>query len=244
MKSFFNYALLACFVVLFILPDRAMGGEWLGDNCYWSDIQRGGWKAVYYKDKGKWIWEDHSPRVFGPGRNQRVQPKPSDRLLPTTPPQQPSRQTQQQEQNTFQSRGATVVPTKPSPTPAQVQPSIQAPSQPLPPRVYSPPERPASQMHTLVVQHLQIYSGFGQRLRLGVGVQEHSGDGVLVTDVLENSPANIAGLAVGDVILEINRMPINDLIDYSYAVDRSSETMEMKVSNEGQEFMLTIELRY
>jgi S1-C subfamily serine protease len=84
----------------------------------------------------------------------------------------------------------------------------------------------------------------GQRLRLGVGADEHSGEGILVTHVLENSPGHFAGLVAGDVILEINRMPINDLIDYSYAVDRSPETMNVKIYNDGQESLITIDLRY
>ena len=86
MKTFLKYALLACVVVPFVLPDRAMGGEWQwGDNEYLSDIERGVWVAVYYKDKGKWVWRNQY-QTAPDGRNQRVPPKPSDRLLPTTPP--------------------------------------------------------------------------------------------------------------------------------------------------------------
>ena len=142
-------------------------------------------------------------------------------------------------------RGVTVEPApKPSPVLAQVQPPIQTQSQSVPPRVYPQPKRHAPQVQTVVVQQHLLHRGFGQGLRLGVGAKEYSGEGVLVTDVLANSPADIAGLVAGNVILEINRMPINDLTDYSYAVDRSRETMNMKVGHDGQEFMMTIELKY
>ena len=38
-------------------------------------------------------------------------------------------------------------------------------------------------------------------------------DGVLVTEVLENSPAQAAGLQIGDVIHSINTIPITNLND-------------------------------
>jgi len=141
-------------------------------------------------------------------------------------------------------RGIQIEKDQPAPMPGHTQPPVQ--SQPLPsapPQIQPQPQRLVPQTQTIAVHQHQAHRGFGRQLRLGVGAEEHSGAGVLVTHVLENSPGHLAELVAGDVILEINRMPINDLIDYSYAVDRSPETMIMRVANNGQEYTITVELR-
>jgi S1-C subfamily serine protease len=86
--------------------------------------------------------------------------------------------------------------------------------------------------------------GAGQGLRLGVGVVNHPSGGVRVSDVLPNSPGHRAGFEVGDVILEINGLPINGLQDYSNAIDDSSEKMEVQVSNvnDGQVLNVIVDL--
>lgn len=175
-------------------------------------------------------------------RSERAEPADAGREMRTPTQRQAPARVQSQQNNPI-TRGVTVEPTKPSPILGQVQPPIQSPS-PAPQRVQLPSQHFTPQIQTLTLHQYQVHRGFGQRLRLGVGAEEYRGEGVLVTHVLENSPGHISGLVAGDVILEINRMPINDLMDYSYAVDRSSETMSVKVENNGQESMITIELRY
>ena len=70
-----------------------------------------------------------------------------------------------------------------------------------------------------------------QGLRLGIGAVNHPGGGVCVTDVLPDSPGDLADFEVGDVILEINGTPIHNLQDYSKAVDDSPERMDATVVN-------------
>jgi len=234
MKSFIKYAFLSCLVAMFLL-DVAMGqiaSAPLGRD---RQIQN----QSLQRPQLQMTRQSSHPHEDPVGRNQPILAHNQIR------------------QGSFQTRGITVEPTKPSPAPGLARPPIQSQTHvPTPSQVHTPPQRLVpSQVrhpqhltpphtHTVTVHQHVVHRGFGQGLRLGVGVQEHSGEGVLVTVVHPGSPADIAELIAGDVILEINRMPINDFMDYSYAVDRSPRTMNMKVSNDGQEFMLTIELRY
>lgn len=68
--------------------------------------------------------------------------------------------------------------------------------------------------------------------RLGLSVEPVTGDfarqndirvksGVVVTDVLDGSPADDAGVQRGDVIQEVNSAPVKDLSDYNAAIDRA-----------------------
>ena len=216
MKSLIKYALLSCLVSMFLL-DSAMG-------------QMG-------------IPRDARP--LPAGKNQQIR---TPLLRPSPPPPWGNQQIptpSQVRHDSFPTRGITIEPTKPSPITGQVQPPIQSQTHvPAPSPVRHPQHLTPPLTHTVTIHQHVVHRGFGQGLRFGAGVQEHSGEGVLVTVVHPGSPADIAELIAGDVILEINRMPINDFMDYSYAVDRSPRTMNMKVSNDGQEFTLTIELRY
>ena len=75
--------------------------------------------------------------------------------------------------------------------------------------------------------------------RLGISLEPLNGDfarqngihaksGVVVTDVLEGSPADDAGLQRGDVVVEVNSAPVKDLSDYNAAVDRAKSKTPSK----------------
>jgi S1-C subfamily serine protease len=49
--------------------------------------------------------------------------------------------------------------------------------------------------------------------RLGVAVK----NGVVVVDVEPGTPADDAGIVVGDIILEINKQPVKNVSDYEKA---------------------------
>ena len=62
----------------------------------------------------------------------------------------------------------------------------------------------------------------------------------IVSDVLPGSPAERAGIAVGDVILSINGEPVLDLIDYEHLT--ASETLELFVrTSSGREKKISLE---
>ena len=48
------------------------------------------------------------------------------------------------------------------------------------------------------------------------GIKEKQG--VIVTDIVPDSPSDAAGLDKGDIILEINKRPINNIVDYQDAI--------------------------
>ncbi len=62
----------------------------------------------------------------------------------------------------------------------------------------------------------------------------------IVSDVLPGSPAERAGIAVGDVILSINGEPVLDLVDYEHLT--ASETLELFVrTSSGREKKVSLE---
>jgi serine protease Do len=82
--------------------------------------------------------------------------------------------------------------------------------------------------------------------RLGLALQEltpelakqlgvQSDKGVVVTEVKPDSPAAQAGLAPGDVIREVNRMPVQDLRDIERGLARGSDPAQvlLRVEREG-----------
>lgn len=75
---------------------------------------------------------------------------------------------------------------------------------------------------------------FGNNRQIGVGVSSLSkqlgdyfgvadGKGVLINNVIENSPAAKAGLRTGDVIIEIDGKAVNETFDLSRAVNEKKE---------------------
>jgi S1-C subfamily serine protease len=79
-------------------------------------------------------------------------------------------------------------------------------------------------------------------LRAAQGVPD--GEGVLVADVVEDSPAAQAGLAAGDVITRIDRRTIRNPRDVYRSVDffDPGETVEIAVSRDGESRALNVTL--
>jgi membrane-associated protease RseP (regulator of RpoE activity) len=79
-------------------------------------------------------------------------------------------------------------------------------------------------------------------LRAAQGVPD--GEGVLVADVVEDSPAAQAGLAAGDVITRIDRRTIRNPRDVYRSVDffDPGETVEIAVSRDGESRTLNVTL--
>ena len=68
--------------------------------------------------------------------------------------------------------------------------------------------------------------------------------GVIITKVDSKSPAEDAGLEVGDVILEVDNIKINDdkTILYIFHQARTNDTLKLKVQRDNQPFTTTIKL--
>jgi serine protease Do len=58
------------------------------------------------------------------------------------------------------------------------------------------------------------------RLAVQLGVASET-KGVVVSGIADESPADAAGLRRGDIILEVDRIPISSLNDYQQALDRA-----------------------
>ena len=66
-------------------------------------------------------------------------------------------------------------------------------------------------------------------------------DGMVVTDVDQSGPAAEAGINQGDVILEINRKPINSVADVTSALaDSGDRPVLLLISRRGQTIFLTV----
>lgn len=68
--------------------------------------------------------------------------------------------------------------------------------------------------------------------------------GVLITRVRVNTPAERAGLARGDVVLEINRRPIRDLDDYRAVIDQAKpgDTLLFLIYRRGGSMFVPVEI--
>jgi serine protease Do len=74
--------------------------------------------------------------------------------------------------------------------------------------------------------------------RLGL---DSDSEGMVVTDVDQNGPAAEAGINQGDVILEINRKPINSVADVTSALAGSGDRpVLLLISRRGQTIFLTV----
>jgi serine protease Do len=57
------------------------------------------------------------------------------------------------------------------------------------------------------------------RLAMQLGVASET-KGVVVSGITDESPADAAGLRRGDIILEVDRIPISNMDDYQQALER------------------------
>ena len=91
--------------------------------------------------------------------------------------------------------------------------------------------------------------------RLGVGLQELTPElarrlgvkeesGVVVTEVKPESPAAQAGLATGDVIREVNRLPVKGLDDVEKGMTRTAPAKQvlLRVEREGNQRYIVVDL--
>ncbi len=103
--------------------------------------------------------------------------------------------------------------------------------------------------------HKRLYVGDGDRAWLGVSVQDVTGrnirerhlsakEGALVTEVVEDSPAEEAGIREGDVIVRFDDRRIEDSDDLIGAVRRTDtdEKVEIVVDRKGESKTLTATL--
>ncbi|MFN2197317.1 MAG: PDZ domain-containing protein, partial [Anaerolineales bacterium] len=77
-----------------------------------------------------------------------------------------------------------------------------------------------------------------------VDVQYDDQEGILVSAVEPGSPAEIAGLVRGDIILEVNGNPVNNLLDLQsiLAESKAGETVKLTVLHGDETLSLTAEL--
>ncbi|NJL24983.1 MAG: PDZ domain-containing protein, partial [Calothrix sp. SM1_5_4] len=86
--------------------------------------------------------------------------------------------------------------------------------------------------------------GRGMRLYLGT-IPDYSSeikDGVLISGTSKGSPAEVAGLQAGDVIIEMGGMKIKNLNDYVYCLQalKANEKTKMRILRAGKERELQI----
>ena len=71
-----------------------------------------------------------------------------------------------------------------------------------------------------------------------------SRDGVIVAAVFRNGPAHVAGLRVGDIILEIDTVPLRDSVAFLEAIAalKPREAVELSVLRDGRRVTLNVEV--
>ncbi|MBI4011964.1 MAG: DegQ family serine endoprotease [Candidatus Rokubacteria bacterium] len=86
----------------------------------------------------------------------------------------------------------------------------------------------------------------GSRVAARLGVELRQGDkGVVVTDVRPDSPADQAGISEGDVIREVNRMPVERLEDLEKAMSQKAGDgtgVLLRVEREGAERYVVVDI--
>jgi peptidase M28-like protein/PDZ domain-containing protein/PA domain-containing protein len=86
-------------------------------------------------------------------------------------------------------------------------------------------------------------TGGGFRVYLGtVPNYSDQSDGMKLDGVRPGSPAERAGLKAGDLVMKLNKMPIKNVYDYTYALGelRPGEEVEIQVRRDGREVNLKI----
>jgi len=91
-----------------------------------------------------------------------------------------------------------------------------------------------------------VSDGFGQSVTVRCGevetIEYNRDKGVVVTEVKPDSPAAQAGLAPGDVIREVNRMPVQELQDVERGLSRGRDPGQvlLRVEREGSQRYIVI----
>jgi serine protease Do len=69
-------------------------------------------------------------------------------------------------------------------------------------------------------------------------------DGVIITDVSKNSPGEKSGIAMGDIITEINQKNINNENDVLEIINecRSGDVLQMKIFRDNKTFNVNLKL--
>lgn len=92
-------------------------------------------------------------------------------------------------------------------------------------------------------QRMYFYQCPGMGVRFGVAL-EYENDGVVVVEVINNSPAQKAGIKQGDVITEINGKSVETLRDADILIDHSPQYMRVKINSNGSNEYKTIRLTF
>ena len=102
--------------------------------------------------------------------------------------------------------------------------------------------RIASQTHEEPLGLGMRVDDISPRVQRELGIRDKSG--VIVTDIQPNSPADDAGIKVGDIIKEVNRKPVKDKNDYEAILKQTgkSKSVLLLINREGQTFYVAINL--
>jgi serine protease Do len=109
------------------------------------------------------------------------------------------------------------------------------------------------ELHSSVAAAIPSHAGADELAKLGMRVQTltpelasqyelESDHGVVITSVEQGSPASLADLQSGDVIVQANRKPVNDVADLDNALARADSQILLLISRRGMNAYVVLEL--